>query len=49
LDVKERMELCRIIEMSNRRKAYSEKIGLKNSSKFRGEQVFTNKNKAVYR
>lgn len=43
MDVVERVKLCRLIEKMSERKAYSEKLGMKNSSEFRGDRILHKK------
>ena len=39
MSVKDRVELCRLIEKMNERKDCSKRLGLVNVSTFRGEQI----------
>lgn len=39
MSVKQRMELCRILEKMNAHGSYGEKIGLEDASTFHGKQI----------
>ncbi len=39
MDVKQRVQLCRLLEKANAQSIYSKKLGIRNESTFRGKKI----------